>query len=144
MSTAGPSQTTTGVHRRKSSRDEDDNVLIFPLDDQPGPTVSLSPPPKGINKIDAGANGSAGDHEASSSRPNEFRPAPTANTNGTEHEGWGARSQFASTRSRVTSVPAVPSPLNGQFPAQRSPPSNPRKSSNALGSESWATLPRIV
>lgn len=124
MSSAGSSQTAIGVHRRKSSRDEDDNVLIFPLDGQPTSAVSLAAPPKG-NRVDADASDSGSEHEASGSRPNDVKAGAVPKANGTEHGGWGARSQFTSSRSRVTSVPAVPSPLNGQFPAQRSPPNPP-------------------
>ena len=113
MSSGGSSQTTTGVHRRKSSRDEEENVLVFPLDEPP--TVSLSAPPKG-NKADAATNGNGVDHGSSSSK------IIGPKTNGLDHGGWEQRSQTTSQRSRITSVPVVPSPLNGQFPSSTSPP----------------------
>ncbi|EKM56625.1 uncharacterized protein PHACADRAFT_207827 [Phanerochaete carnosa HHB-10118-sp] len=124
MTSVGSSHTGIGVHRRKTSRDEDDNVLVFPADDQSTPSVSLAPPPKG-NRVDARTNGPGDEHDASGSHLTSFKAEAVPQANGGEHGGWGARAHSAGSRSRVTSVPAVPSPLNGQFPAQRSPPSKP-------------------
>lgn len=126
MSSVGSSHTTTGVHKRKSSRDEDDNVLIFPLDEPPAQTVPLAAPPKSTRN-DASMNGNGVQHGSSSSLPSEFKPMGPK-INGADHGGWGQRSQITNQRSRITSVPAVSSPLNGQFPST-SPPRSPPSSS---------------
>lgn len=117
---SGSDHKANGVHRRKSSKDEDDNVVTFQLSESTTPTLSL--PPKG-RRDDTGASNGSGE-QATGAHVNDVQQiAPKMN--GTERESRGQRSQFAGHRSRVTSVPAVPSPLNGQFHASHSHPPNP-------------------
>lgn len=94
--------------------------MTFPLDEAPPPALSL--PPKG--RRDEAGKSSGNSEQVSGALASALRQ-PTPKINGIEQGDLGRRSQFTGHRSRVTSVPAVPSPLNGQFPTSHSHPSNP-------------------
>lgn len=119
----GSSHQVNGVHRRKSSKDEDDNVLTFKAEEPSAPMLSL--PPKG-RRDDVGM--SNGGHEQTMGDHASEMGQSASKANGTAHGGWGQRSQFPGHRSRVTSVPAVPSPLNGQFHSPHSHSPSPLSS----------------
>lgn len=106
------------MHRRKSSREEDDNVLAFPTDAPPVPTL-MHPPGIIIQ------NGTPSSPDVSPIDGPASLPIPI--TNGHDHL------HPSPPRSRVSSTPSVPS-LNEQLPASHShPPSaGPYRASFAI------------
>ncbi|KAF7798184.1 hypothetical protein EIP86_009401 [Pleurotus ostreatoroseus] len=104
------------MHRRKSSREEDDNVLIFPLD-VPAPPVIQAPPPPANGKLSQTQPQSNGSTAYSFPKPGKLADAEKSVQNG--QNGWGERT-------RVTSNPTVPSaPRSAGIPISQSHPPHP-------------------
>lgn len=114
MPSVDPSPANHSHPKRQSSQDSDDNVLIFPLDEPSPPPLPLGVPPRSKRNDTKPLNGDG--LQSSTLLPANGSPPKT---NGVEHGGWGMRSQNTQ-RSRVTSVPAVPSPLSDKFPSSHS------------------------
>lgn len=112
------------MHRRKTSKENSDTTVIT-LDE---PT---SPPPQTNGDIrksngDSGVGNETGNErgEIDLTSPGFASRRTRATTNG--HGGWGQASQTTNGhRSRVSSVPAVPSPLQGGPSASHSHPTHP-------------------
>ncbi len=121
MATPGNGQVSkVHIHRRKSSKEEEDNVLIFPLDEPSAPPLQPPPAHQKGRREDGNENGRGGLAHGNGSVKFVSLDSGTPSNGHGEWKGLG--------HSRVTSNPAIPSsnPAYGQIPVSHShPPHSP-------------------
>lgn len=112
------------MHRRKSSRDEDDNVLIFPIDEPSAPILQAPPPPvngKHANSYSHQDEAIQRDSTKLVKLENSDKPSGNGQNGQNGQNGW-------TERSRVVSNPSVPSVHHGSLPTSYSHPPHPPSS----------------
>lgn len=111
--TTSSASTAVHIHRRKSSKEEDENVLVFPKGPSPVPTIGKPPALSGDNEKRANGSGEvlvANGHDLT----------PKVNGNGTPSD-----LPHPSQRTRVNSNPSVPSAPSSPLPMSHSHPPHP-------------------